>query len=236
MPVNRTPSRRLAFINVALYLLCLIGGAALSVAASRAAIIAVREPVTYQPELRIVILPLFAMVVLLLLATGAIGRALAGEPPSPWLSGGTYLATALVVVLRLLRPDIGYDSPLPAYAAAGEQLEVLDRSLARAFRDHGEYPADPAAVLPEAAEKPSPWLSHGRSLPFRVLAENGIGGRLVGREGDLAGTIYYVVSPNRARFWMTTVVLVGAPTGHLDFLRDSQGRPLVVSSQMKKTR
>ncbi len=235
MAVNRTPgktpSRRLAFINAGLYLGCVALGGFLVAPAAREILIWWREPVSYLPFFQRSATLAFLEALLALVGAMAVGRALAGQRPLRWLSVSVYgLVSLLIVYWSVGLPSPTHASALHPRGVMVQHLKTLSKALEAHERSEGRFPEAAEAALKEALGD-SPWFSFGHRLPLRVVSERGLGARLAGREGDLAGTLYYVASPTRDDYWLTAVVLDGAPTGHLDFIRDPKGHPMIFSSR-----
>lgn len=189
--------------------------------------VAFTQPASFQPDL----MPLWLLAPLtlgfLLMGVAAVSRATASEPPRRWLSLGIFVGCAVIVLIRFALP-LRHASASEAYAHASAYLKAVSEDLRRYYRAHGRYP-DASSIADAIRTRESPWLAYGRSLAYRVVYEEGVGPRLRARASDRVGTIYYVRTSEGQRYWLTMLVLAGAPTGRYDFLRDGNGRPLVVS-------
>jgi hypothetical protein len=152
-------------------------------------------------------------VVLALFAAALLGRvweASAGGPGEVEPPPGVRMSQAAArLQAGLLAEARSQAAPRPVYpeeAAALERwLQVDGRTLRSGFRRHG-WPAEVRLrVLPRAE---GPVL---QPLP-----------------GDPAGTLYYAVSPDRGRYWITLVGLSRHPTGAPSVMLAEDGRPLVL--------
>ncbi|MDF1562506.1 MAG: hypothetical protein P1V51_05660 [Deltaproteobacteria bacterium] len=231
---GRTPSRKLAFINAGLYLGCVAVGGLVVASSARALLLFYREPVTYLPGLPRDFWLVGLELLLALLGALALGRALAGERPSFALSAGVWgLMSALLAYWMVGNPGAREISALHPRAEVVGHLNTLAVLLKDRYRQEGRYPESLEVLAGRTGfpEGPTPWTGRGRRLTYQHVSERGLGARLAGRDGDLAGTFYYVVSPTRDHYWLTAVILDGAPTGNLAFLRDTSGHPMIISSR-----
>lgn len=228
MAVNRTRPGPLSFIGAFLLLVTAVAGFAAAGPNVKLWLTALREPVTLQPELPSPLPPLLLLALLVVTAL-AVGRSFTERGGSRALAGAVYGLGLGLVFLRLAAGPMVPPTASPTGAAreAAEVVEGLAGRIDGALREAGRLPD--AAALAALADGDSPWRSHGRLLPYRVVVETGAGPRLTGRPGDLPGTIYCVTAAGGTRYWLTALVLDGAPTGHLDFLRRADGTPRIVT-------
>lgn len=149
-------------------------------------------------------------------------------------AGVMLLAASLLVVGRLLADRAG---PAPGPAPVARLDLALHRArtlLAEAQRRADRYPVrfPGGAVLRDAAGQPldTGYLGHGRPLAFRV-ADRGVspGPALTARARDLPGTVYYTVAADGGRYWLTALMMDGAPVGPARFVRDAEHRVVVVT-------
>ena len=192
--------------------------------------LALREEATLQPELPNpwTFLPLALLVAFS--AIIAVSRALAKMPPARVAVMVLYLGTSVALIGHILSPTVApTPNPAVAYRETAKALESLESFLSEKWQSTGRYPIDDKPLTRALADRTSPWRSHGRQLPFRIVTEARYGPRLESRPGDMPGTIYYSVQDDGQRYWLTALVLVGAPTGRLAFLHDGEDQPLVIT-------
>ena len=150
---------------------------------------------------------------------------------------GVVLTTRVVSVLSAV-PGSNWrdesDAPpqlLMARAAARLKSSV---DLFGRDTDNRSYPADPE-VLAEFIRvdkriPPSGFRSHGLWAPVKlVVVGEAEGAVLKVRPGDRAGTIYYAVSEDKSRYWITLVGLSELPAGRPGIMLSVDHQPIVLS-------
>lgn len=171
----------------------------------------------------------------LLLVVGLSAWATAGlvrrVPEAPAYRLVVMAAVVVVFAKLLVLPDV----ELPIYAPEPAALVVeAGRRVAGAAVDaaeaaEGVLPEDPALLTASLAELGRPlYLHHGvavESYLLRVL--HGCDGPHGEPGDDPPGTIYYCLSPDRRRGWVSVVALPGR-RGAPDVVRLPEGRTFVV--------
>lgn len=86
-----------------------------------------------------------------------------------------------------------------------------------------------ALMAPAGQMPPCGFRGHGFPLPIHfVVVADASGPVLAPRPGDRPGTIYYAVSMDASRYWLTAVGQDNYPTGEPRVMIDTQGRAIVV--------
>jgi hypothetical protein len=186
-----------------------------------------REPVVWVPAPP-PLLPALGMASALAVALWvALSHLLSGRASPRWASIAVIVLTSVITFFGVV-PGPSDTLQVSPGGRVGGAFDALVGAAARIHQEEGEYPADANALEAAVADRSTGFRRKGREVPFTVVVETGLGPRLQAREGDLPGTFYYTVAPNRRRYWMTALVLDGAPTGRLVFAEGSDG-PVVVS-------
>jgi hypothetical protein len=100
--------------------------------------------------------------------------------------------------------------------------------------DNRTYPADPG-ILGDFLRSgkrlaPSGVRSHALQAPVRlVVVSEADGPVLEVRPGDQAGTIYYALSEDQSRYWITLVGLAELPAGRPGIMQTADHQPIVLS-------
>lgn len=189
--------------------------------------IILREPVVWAPDpppLLAVAGPASVLAAALWLA---LSRSLSGRPTPRGVAAVVIVGSGIVILVSIFPGRTGTLVLSPA-ARVGTALDALVKAAADARSEAGEYPAEADVLMASIAEMETGYRARFRKVPFTVVAEIGVGPRLQAREGDLPGTFYYTVAPDRRRYWLTGMILDGVPTGRLVFVEGSEG-PMVVS-------
>lgn len=216
-------------MNGALYVGCAIVTTVALAPAFKLWFAVLTEPVTWAPRLP----PLWTFVPLVLFigvaCTLALQRALAGEKPHRGLSAMAFIGASAVIAIRQLGGFAGLATPPPepAYQHVVDTMKVLEGALAREAKG-GAYPDDVGFFETTLEGRTTLWRQGLSPLPYQVVVEEGFGPRIIAREGDRPGTLYYVHDAAGDRYWLTGLVLLGGPTGRYAFLLDSEGGPFVV--------
>jgi hypothetical protein len=152
---------------------------------------------------------------------------------------GVVLAARVVVLFSPVAQTgwrDGSDAPpqlLMARAVARLKAEV--DTYARAA-DNRTHPVDPE-VLGEFLRDgrrmlPSGFRSHGLRAPVKlVVVDEAEGPILQVKPGDRAGTIYFAVSEDKSRYWITLVGLEDLPAGRPGIMVAADNQPIVFTSQ-----
>jgi len=101
--------------------------------------------------------------------------------------------------------------------------------------DNRTYPADPG-ILSDFLRSgkrlaPSGFRSHALQAPVRLVVVGEADGPLLEvRPGDQAGTIYYALSEDQSRYWITLVGLAELPAGRPGIMQTADHQPIVLST------
>lgn len=101
--------------------------------------------------------------------------------------------------------------------------------------DNRAYPADPEILIEFLREgkrlPPSGFRSHALQAPVALVvvgeAERPV---LQVRPGHRAGTIYYAISEDQSRYWITLVGLAELPAGRPGIMRSADHQPIVLGT------
>jgi|GEM_PF-1882194 len=148
-------------------------------------------------------------------------------------------AVLIARVAALLSPvpagswrDEGDAPPQLLMARAAARLKSSVDQYAR-NSDNRAYPADPE-ILDEFLRQdkraaPSGFRSHALQAPVKlVVVGEADGPVLQARSGDRAGTIYYALSEDQSRYWITLVGLSELPAGRPGIMQTADHQPIVL--------
>jgi hypothetical protein len=100
--------------------------------------------------------------------------------------------------------------------------------------DNRTYPADPEILyefLREGKRLPSSgFRSHALQAPVALVVVEAAGPVLKVRPGARAGTIYYALSEDQGRYWITLVGLSELPAGRPGIMQTADHQPIVLGT------
>ncbi len=141
-----------------------------------------------------------------------------------------------IVLLRMRPPTAVHPKPAKRAEMALEAAQTRIEA-ASAGQEHLPLSFPGEARLFDAGGRPleTGFLGHGKQLLFKVVSlEPAAGAPLSARADDPPGTLYYRVDErSQTRFWLTVLVLGAHPVGPVRFLRDLDGKPVVIEGTLQ---